>query len=304
MPPLDDLFTLPATTDLRRRRTTAIHRVLDTNAPATTPLSYALAHHRLEGAEAAARSADGTLLAWYRHATAPDTIRLRTDLRHDTPIVLHPKPDQMRRSAIAATPYYIIYPDTTPASPSTLTQVRNALATAFTAGFGTLLRDHAPIVCLLERKTLHDTLLSWTITRLPGTVFTDYTDHPLVLARDLIHEAGHNWLNDALAACRVTIPDDRHFYSPWRATERPAFGFLHACWAFPLTVLYAARVASTAPPEVRDFLTAHLRMQADQLARARDNFQTAITLVDHDDLRRRMAEIFDAAVSITAAQPT
>lgn len=304
MPPLDDLFSLPATTDLRRRRTTAIHRVLGTNAPASTPLSYALAHHWLEGAEAAARSADGTLLAWYRHAAASDTARLRADPGDKTPIVVNPKPEQLRRSALAATPYYVINPETTPASPPALEQVRNGLVAAVRAGFGTLLRDHAPIICLLERKTLHDTLLSWTITRLPGTVFTDYTNHPIVLARDLIHEAGHNWLNDALVACHVTIPDDRHFYSPWRATERPAFGFLHACWAFPLTVLYAARVASTVPAEVRDYLTAHLRLQAEQFAQARDSFQTAITLVDHDELRRRMTEIFAIAVSITAAQPT
>ncbi len=303
MQPLDDLFALPATTDLRRRRTIAIHRVLGTNAPATTPLSYALAHHWLEGAEGAARSADGTLLAWYRHATVRDTAQLRTGPDHNTPITLHPEPDRMRRSAIAATPYYVINPETTPASQPALEHVRNGFEAAATAGFGALLRDHAPIVCLLGRKALHDTLLSWTITRLPGTVFTDYTGHPLILARDLIHEAGHNWLNDALSACHVTIPAGQRFYSPWRATERPAFGFLHACWAFPLTVLYAARLATTASLEVRDFLIAHLRLQSDQLAQASDSFRAAVTLVDHDDLRRRMTEVFDAAVSIAAAQP-
>ncbi|MET7952230.1 HEXXH motif-containing putative peptide modification protein [Micromonospora sp. NPDC005324] len=303
MPSLEDVFTLPAITELRRQRATAIHRVLGTTAPAITPLNYALAHQWLEGAEAAARAADGTLLAWYRHATTGDTSHLRADHDRVAPIVINPTPDQMCRSAIAATPYYVVSPETVPAQSIAIEHVRDGFSTAATAGFGALLRDHAPIVCLLRRKRLHDTLLSWTITRLPGTVFTDHTEHPLVLARDLIHEAGHNWLSDALAACHVTIPDGQHFYSPWRATKRPAFGFLHACWAFPLTVLYAARVASTTSPQVRDFLTMHLRTQADHLQQARAGFQAAVTLVDHDDLRHRMTKIFDAAVSITAAHP-
>lgn len=302
MPALDHIFALPATTDLRRQRTAAIHRVLDTITSTYTPLTYALAHHWLEGAEAAARAADGTLLAWYRRAPTRDTTGLQ--LEPDTPVVLKPGPDQLRRSAISATPYYVISPETAPAREPELDHVRSALAAAVAAGFGSLLSDHAAIICLLQRKALQETLLSWTITRLPGTVFTDYTDHPLVLARDLIHEAGHNWLNDALAACQITIPDGQRFYSPWRATARPAFGFLHACWAFPLTVLYADRVATTASPAVRDFFTDYLRLQTDQLTQARDSFQAAITLVEHDDLRRRMIDVFDAALEVTTAHRT
>ena len=37
---------------------------------------------------------------------------------------------------------------------------------------------------------------SWTISRLSGIVFTDHIADPLILARDLIHEAGHVWLKD------------------------------------------------------------------------------------------------------------
>ena len=114
-------------------------------------------------------------------------------------------------------------------------------AQAFTvgaeAGFAELLAGHAVVVCLLRGKSLGDPLHSWTITRLPGTIFCDYTSHPAVLARDLIHEAGHNWLNDALTATQNVISEETKFFSPWKQAMRPAYGFIHACWAFPLTML-------------------------------------------------------------------
>jgi HEXXH motif-containing protein len=84
-------------------------------------------------------------------------------------------------------------------------------------------------------RKLDDILHSWSITRRPGTVFSDFTDESAVLGRELVHEAGHHWLNDALSATSSTIPAEVTFHSPWRGTMRPVFEFLHACWAFPLT---------------------------------------------------------------------
>ncbi|MFB7415017.1 HEXXH motif-containing putative peptide modification protein [Streptomyces sp. NPDC056121] len=94
-------------------------------------------------------------------------------------------------------------------------------ASATEHGFGTLLTLHASVICLFNRRRLDETLHGWARTRLPRTVFTDYTAHPEVLARDLIHEAAHNWLNDALAAYDVSLPADATFFSPWRGTPRP-----------------------------------------------------------------------------------
>ncbi|MFF5010537.1 hypothetical protein ACFY3G_48055 [Streptomyces phaeochromogenes] len=71
-----------------------------------------------------------------------------------------------------------------------------AAAPATEHGFGTLLAQHAPVICVLNRRRLDEILHNWALARLPGTVFTDYTAHPEVLARDLIHEAAHNWINE------------------------------------------------------------------------------------------------------------
>ncbi|MFG2698026.1 hypothetical protein [Kitasatospora sp. NPDC048407] len=61
---------------------------------------------------------------------------------------------------------------------------------------------------------MRDTLFSWSITRLPGTVFTDQVDSPEFLARDLMHEAGRHWFNAVLAAASVSFPENSVLYSP------------------------------------------------------------------------------------------
>lgn len=91
-------------------------------------------------------------------------------------------------------------------------------------------------------------------------------------SRGLVHEAAHNWLNDALALHRNHLSEGALFPSPWKQTLRPAFGFLHACWTFSLVTLYThAAVPRSDPPAapfLRDFLPAqhhHLTAAAERL---------------------------------------
>ncbi|MFI6063012.1 aKG-HExxH-type peptide beta-hydroxylase [Streptomyces sp. NPDC051286] len=255
------LVALGGIADHQRQRTSRIASVLG-NRLGSSALDYAVAHHLLEGAEHAARVRDADHLAWCRHTTVRDLIHLSAGPH----IVLSPCPADLLRSEISETAYYLVGPDTSPAPPEAHGLVRAALASATEHGFGTLLAQHAPVICLLNRRQLDETLHSWALTRLPGTVFTDYTAHPEVLARDLIHEAAHNWLNDALTAHAVSLPADVTFFSPWRGTPRPIYGFLHACWAFSLTVLYARQARCSATGAMVPFLDAHLRQQESQFA--------------------------------------
>ncbi|MFC9499590.1 aKG-HExxH-type peptide beta-hydroxylase [Streptomyces sp. NPDC056982] len=163
-------------------------------------------------------------------------------------------------------------------------------------GFGALLTQRAPVICLLNRRRLDETLHSRALTRLPGTVFTDYTAHPEVLARDLIHKAAHNRLNDALAAYDVSLPADVTSFSPWRGTPRRVYGFLHACWAFSLTVLYARQARCDATGAVVPFLDAHLRQQESQFASALDSLAEALPYVSADALRDRVSHAVSKAV--------
>ncbi|MFD8415620.1 HEXXH motif-containing putative peptide modification protein [Streptomyces sp. NPDC059650] len=285
------LVALGGVADHQRQRTSRIASVLG-NRLGSSALDYAVAHHLLEGAEHAARARDADLLAWYRRTTVRDL----THLSAGPHIVLSPRPADLLRSEISETAYYLVGPDTSPAPPEALGLVRAAFASATEHGFGVLLTHHAPVVCLLNRRRLDETLHSWALTRLPGTVFTDYTAHPEVLARDLIHEAAHNWLNDALTAHDVSLPADVTFFSPWRGTRRPVYGFLHACWAFSLTVLYLRRTRHSVTGPVVPFLDAHLRQQEDQFASGAKALTEALSYVSAKVVRDRVSRAVNEVV--------
>ncbi|GGS94816.1 aKG-HExxH-type peptide beta-hydroxylase [Streptomyces chromofuscus] len=290
-PSPEALVTLDGIADHQHLQTSRIASVLG-NRLGPSALDYAVAHHLLEGAEHAARARDADLLAWYRHTTVRDL----THLSAGPHVVLNPRPEDLLRSGISETAYYLVGPGTTPAPPEVDGLVRGALASAAEHGYGTLLTQHAPVICLLNRRRLDETLHSWALTRLPGTVFSDYTAHPEVLARDLIHEAAHNWFNDALTAYDVSLPADVTFFSPWRGTPRPVYGFLHACWAFSHTMLYARQARRSATGAVVPFLDAHLRQQAGQFASAVDSLAEALSYVSADALRDRVSRAVGEAV--------
>ncbi|WP_435053436.1 hypothetical protein [Kitasatospora phosalacinea] len=165
-------------------------------------------------------------------------------------------------------------------------------------GFGDLLDEHAPIICLLERREMRDTLFSWSITRLPGTVFTDHVDSPEVLARDLIHEAGHHWFTDAPNAASVSFSENPSLYSQWRNIILHAFGFLHACWAFSLTAITGPRWSTRLLLRRRAFcatMTDQGRLLRDALLALAD----AVTLITSGPLRNQLSKAVEAALRST-----
>ncbi len=207
-------FQFPPTQQFHDARTRRIHALLQ---PGTAPSGsatpygasdYCHAHHALEGAEAAARNGDTQTFNWYRAHPDAEAPALTTPTNVGARVIVTPDLERLPRSGISETPYYLLGPATSHAPAELRGLAAEAFAIGADTGFSELLTGHAVIVCLLRRKQLGDTLDSWTITRLPGTIFCDYTSHPTVLARDLIHEAGHNWLNDALRATEYAISDE------------------------------------------------------------------------------------------------
>ncbi|MFI8103477.1 aKG-HExxH-type peptide beta-hydroxylase [Streptomyces sp. NPDC086023] len=296
--PLD--FAFSPIQGLRRDRTQRIHSLFRADAgrterPADT---YCLAHHALEGAEASARTGDTTTFDWYQDHPDANGIALATPTAVGPRVIVSPDPDLMLRSSISDTAYYVLGPDTTAASADELALTASAFDAAARHGFGDLLADHAVVTCLLRRKALGDTLISWAITRLPGTVYTDHVGAPPVLGRDLVHEAGHNWLNDALASIGCTLDEAETFHSPWRNSPRPAFGFLHACWAFPLTMIYTARVLTETSGGLHRFLAGYLDQQRRLLATTTADHTKALALVPHPELQQRLQSVYAEALSL------
>ncbi|WP_049568821.1 aKG-HExxH-type peptide beta-hydroxylase [Streptomyces sp. SBT349] len=276
----------------------AQHQAGTPESPESAAADYCLTHHALEGAEAAARARDTAAFDWYSAHPDANAPALSTPTAVGPRIILTPNLDRLPRSEISETPYYILCPDTTPAPPDLRELATTAYAAGVRHGFADLLAGHAVVVCLLRRKKLGDTLDSWTITRLPGTIYCDHVDEPTVLARDLIHEAGHNWLNDALAATACKTSDEAKFHSPWKKTTRPAFGFLHACFAFPLTMIYTARALPETSGDLHQFLAAYLDQQHGLLAGTVDDHARALTLITDSDLRQRLHAVHREALSL------
>ncbi|MEU1358774.1 HEXXH motif-containing putative peptide modification protein [Micromonospora zamorensis] len=264
----------------------------------TDAFNYCLAHHVLEGAETAARSRETATFNWYGGHPDANASALSTPTAVGPRIVLAPDLDRLPRSPISETPYYVLGPNTTAAPRGLRDLAAAAYDTGAKNGFADLLAGHAVVVCLLRHKQLGDTLDSWTITRLPGTVYCDHVNEPVVLARDLIHEAGHNWLNDALGAAACEISDEVGFYSPWKKTNRPAFGFLHACFAFPLTMIYTARVLPQTSGELHRFLTVYLEQQRGLLATTAADHDRALALITDPTLRERLRSAHREALSL------
>jgi HEXXH motif-containing protein len=296
-------FTFPPIQRLHAERTGRIHALLKGSpAPAqptrTAALSYAFAHHALEGAENAARAKNKDLFAWYRqHPDAGGTEKTTASTAGPS-VILDLDQDQLQSTPISETPYHLLGPSTVTASDSLRAATVTARSLAADTGFGDLLADHAAVICLLNQRALGETLSSWTISRLPGTLFCDHVGDPVVLARDFIHEAGHNWLNDALSATGSTLDDTETFYSPWKQSQRPAFGFLHACWAFPLTVIYTARVIDRCGGALHDYLTAYLDKQRAFLADTADDHDRALHRVEDQSLAARLRDVHSQALAL------
>ncbi|MFJ5071756.1 aKG-HExxH-type peptide beta-hydroxylase [Kitasatospora sp. NPDC088556] len=298
---LSTVFRMPAIHAHHLAKTQRIHHALQRGAgrtliaPEPTAAAYALAHHVLEGAEHAARTDNPDTFAWYTEHPDAGT----ADLAPAGPLTVAPDEANLITSPISDTPYYVLGPDTQAAPEHLQKLTLKSAGLAAEHGFGELVDAHAPIVCLLTGKPLGSPLRSWTISRMPGTVFLDYVpDNPVMVARDLVHEAGHNWLNDALTATACEIDNTQTFYSPWKKTRRPAYAFLHGCWSFSLVALYTAAVLPTTSGETHTFLTAYLDRQRTQLRIVADDHETALQTITDATLRGRLRTAYRHALAL------
>ncbi|MBC8091188.1 MAG: HEXXH motif domain-containing protein [Pseudonocardia sp.] len=307
---IDDILDLEPITVAQHRRTQEIHAVLDpscarphSGSPSESALTYTLAHHFLEGARAAAQHRNPTELAWYRTTHHHDLTHLALPAPNGSTLVIAPNRGELLRSSLSDTAYYLINQSTRFADGRLRRLVADAITFAGQAGFSRLIGRHGSVICLLRQREPRQTLHSWSISRLPGTIYTEHCNDPWILARDLIHEAGHHWLNNALTATNTNIPDTVSYFSPWRDAQRPAYAFIHACWAFSLTILYTTRILSTVNIHTtRDLLNRYLTEQHLLLHDAATNIEPALDLLA-PSLRIRVARTLTAASNLAAFHP-
>jgi hypothetical protein len=85
-------------------------------------------------------------------------------------------------------------------------------------------------------KGLNQDHISYTIKPLYCTVFMENTTSPVRIAETLIHEGCHSYLNMILDYEGLNL-DSKSYYSPYKNTQRPTSGILHAVMAFS-TLIY------------------------------------------------------------------
>jgi len=142
-----------------------------------------------------------------------------------------------------------------------------------------LLQSMGTLVVVQERQ-LWDVANSWTTTSLKGTVYSDWSVEPAALGMRIVHEAAHLWLNDAFRA--TYFPGDIHFPSPWKGTLRPAYGFLHALFAFSLISQYCAAMLTSklARGTAERFLQATLSEEIGKIRNAQQYAHEALSHID------------------------
>lgn len=236
-------------------------------APDWTPIGAlaVLSHILLEAREAAKAGSESRARAAFRIAAVPthgrkarlngrgfDVVAVRSrdcrrvnDRRYLSPIWT------LTEAALGSPP---------PVETST---VQAAVDLSEAAGLSAYLAAGAGLVIGLRAGEIMETLDSYTVSTLPGTIFTDLPPGRVRLAESLLHEAAHTCLNLSLDSAAIHLPEDERWYSPWKGTDRPVHGILHAAFAFSILASFFGRLANSDLLDTAEREYCRMRLEAE-----------------------------------------
>jgi hypothetical protein len=260
-------------------------------------LRWALANQLYRCAVTAARSGDAAelLAPWL-----PGQAELPTGLR--TPFVVD-RADARVVDIGAELPACWVDPTVLaePTDSEGVAAVRASVEVLRGIGYGDVLDEALAIVVLQDKKVLGEQVNSWTTTALPSTIFVDWYDIPELLAKDVLHEATHAWLNDAIDARGVEFPAEELYYSPWKKCLRPAYGMLHSVAAFSRVTNYLARLYDeTADAAVREYCVVRIEQEAERLSSVREAGEATFSVTPDREIADLVASEYEEAVAAPA----
>ncbi|MFY1576721.1 aKG-HExxH-type peptide beta-hydroxylase [Verrucosispora sp. WMMD703] len=148
---------------------------------------------------------------------AADSCARSDDDRYESPLFLDLEPD---RQAVPSAPW-------------------SAAGEAIKrAGFDHFITSVTGVVVTMQLRADRDTTQSYALKALPGTIFIDVVQDPVRLGELILHESAHTLLNEIFAACGVELDPEARWFSPWKQAYRPAYGLLHAGFAFGVLQKY------------------------------------------------------------------
>jgi hypothetical protein len=135
---------------------------------------------------------------------------------------------------------------------------------------------------------------TWATGGLPYVVHLHLMPKAELVARDLIHEATHTYLNDWLASREVHLdPFTPIFWSPWKDSKRPLFGFTHSIMAFSVVTAFLANVMSDDSTDWRWLRPFH-DTERDRLQSCAESVALAVSMLP-EDLADRLAAVYALA---------
>jgi hypothetical protein len=212
--------------------------------------SYSLTHHFIYAVNHAVRErrlADAESLTemWPGHYAEPSI-----DLLTGHPVTITGRGSCIQRDdEDFESPLYLYLPGAAALSPGDADACRwhDAGSAIEDSGLAWIVRSALGIVVTLEVRERRETTNSHTLKALPGTIFIDSVDDPVRLGEIVLHESAHAFLNDVLKAYAVELDPAARWYSPWKGVYRPAYGLLHAGFAFGVLQKYFEHFAYVSP---------------------------------------------------------
>lgn len=150
--------------------------------------------------------------------------------------------------------------------------------------------DSVGIVAVLGVVAPGAPVATWATGGLPYVVHLHLMPRPELVARDLIHEATHTYLNDWLGSRDVRLdPVTPRFWSPWKDTNRPLFGFVHSIMAFSVVTAFLSSVAGGKSSDL-SWLRPFRDAERDRLRSCAESVASAVSMLP-EELGRKISAV-------------
>jgi len=293
---------LPAVTAHRAAVTGKLLNMIASAFPNSNPdwplaegvVGYALAHHAIEGIREGARAGNTDVARRACTALSITSGRKLVTISHAGAMELTGVGSEM--------PVWVVSAADVDSAPADVVQLAElATATAADAGYGWLVRNALGVVVALHRRRLDEATSSWTVSRLPCTIYTDYYPHGTLLGKDLVHEAAHSWLNDCLTVTSENLDNSKaEYWSPWKQRNRTAFGIVQSAFAFSCVTNFLDWLRNrTSDPGVLAYCERRLPSERARLAEAASGIEMAFKTIAEEPLRNMLQAEFAGAISLS-----
>lgn len=175
--------------------------------------------------------------------------------------------------------------------------ISNMVECICTTGLQNIVKTSLGVVVIMKHRDFDEGTISFCVSTLPGTIFIDYTNDTVQTGEWLIHESAHDWLNQCLTALNLKLPLKPTWFSPWKNTQRPAFGILHAVAAFSIGVQYTRYWAkiSNISDRTRRYCQFRADSEAQKLKDIKESFSEALELIQNSRIEKILQYWYDKA---------